>query len=67
MNAKFSGLAIVGFIVGGLAIVLLWNTKARPIVLLIVVIILLGWVLRYYGVFEKQLHGAAVAIGGSKA
>ena len=66
-NGPFTGLAIVGFLVGGLAIMLLWNTKARPFVVLIVIIIILGWVLRYGGNITAQLHGAAVMIGGKKA
>ena len=66
-KGPFTGLAIVGFLVGGLAIMLLWNTKARPIVILVVIIILLGWVLRYGGNITAQLHGAAVMIGGKKA
>lgn len=66
-KGPFTGLAIVGFLVGGLAIMLLWNTKARPFVVLIVIIILLGWILRYGGNFTSQLHGAAVLIGGKNA
>lgn len=66
-KGPFTGLAIVGFVVGALAIILLWNTKARPFVVLIVIIIILGWVLRYGGNITAQLHGAAVMIGGKKA
>lgn len=66
-KGPFSGLAIVGFLVGAVAIILLWNTRLRPLVVGIVLLILLGWILRFGPTVTSQMHQAAQVIGGKKA
>lgn len=63
---RFSPGAVIGFLIGVVAIILLWNTRLRPFVILVVVIIVVGWVLRGGPEIVNQLRGASAIIGGKK-